>query len=486
VAVASVSLALLAIPVFGGAVGAAEGSGNATPAVINPSTPPLFTQCPAVHDNTGCGVLITLNANGKATIATDTNQGPFDNPAPQGDDTLVGVVNDTNVPIPNIILSSTNDIFAFDGDGICTFTFTGDSYCGKTGDSTGYGGPTSTYSAISSDDKSGTVNFTALAPGASTYFSLENSLTGADFTIPADFTVAKSVTSTGPYIAGDTSTPIDYQVAVHNFGGTPGNVAVSDVIPTGTTLAGTAVCPTGISPALCTVGFASNTITWDLFGVPAGATINLTFSVVPNASTSGYTVDNTANWRGPGCASDPIGPINVSAQSAPDAVTLTPCPTNTTTTDVTLPIPVTITASNTSTTVGTVPAPVCTITGDTLGAPASGPTSKTTVTATTGVGTYNGANTCSGAADPRYTFTYVPGNAVVTAAAVTAPATTPTSTTTTTAAPKTAASTTTALAFTGALLDQEWIVGIAAVLLGLGLLFMARWRRRTPKHAARR
>jgi len=29
-------------------------------------------------------------------------------------------------------------------------------------------------------------------------------------------------------------------------------------------------------------------------------------------------------------------------------------------------------------------------------------------------------------------------------------------------------------------------MGMGAILLGLGLLFMARWRRRVPKHAARK
>ena len=636
VAAASVSLAALAIPLLGSTVGAAD-SGNAIPAVVNPSTPPLFTECPAVGHNTGCAVLITLNANGTATFQTDSNQGPFDG----SDDTLVGVVNNTGVPIPSINLTSTNDIFNFDGDGICTFDFTGDSYCNNT--AIVYDGPTSTFSNISSDFTTGSVNFgPALASGSSTYFSLENSLTGADFIIPADFTVTKSVTSTGPYIAGDTSTPIDYQIAAHNFGGTPGDIVVSDTLPSNTTLvAGSDACPAVTLPTTCTHSFDSGTgtETWVLDNVAAGATVNLAVSVTPNFSTTGYTVNNTALWEGPGCANNPptavsrdavvsgcpsnAPPVNVIPPSAnfsvvkavtstgpyfagdtatpitysltatnaasataagnvaitdmvPTGTTLsgtpacpstlpagttctfsqstnsltwdffdvpigdsvsasftvtinsgttgsvsntalwagpgcttdpqgpvpveatvgapgadvaagpTPCPTNTTTTTVTPPISVTITASNTSTAVGTVPKPTCSVTGDTLGAPATGANPATTVTTSTGAGTYNGANTCSGAADPRYTFTYVPGNAVVTAAPATAAATTPTTAAPAAAAPVTAPSTSPSIAFTGALLDQEWIAGIAAVILGLGLLAAARGRRRSARHAGER
>ena len=332
VATAAVSLASLAVPLFESSVGA--DSSNATPAVVNPSTPPLFAQCPAVHDDTGCGVLITLNANGTATFQTDPNQGPFDG----SDDTLVGVVNNTGVPIPSINLSSNKGIFAFDGDGICSFApFTGSNYCSSLPDGA-YNGPTSTFSNISGDYTSGTVKFDALPTGSSTYFSLENSLTGADFTIPADFTVAKSITSTGPYIAGDQSTPIDYQIAVHNFGGAPGNIQVTDDTSTSNTTInpGSVVCPTGIAPATCGVTVASGVITWNLLGVPAGATINLTFSVTPNASSTGYPVDNTGKWAGPGCDTDPIGPAPAVTGPSP-SVALTKCPTNTTVTDVVPP-----------------------------------------------------------------------------------------------------------------------------------------------------
>lgn len=45
-------------------------------------------------------------------------------------------------------------------------------------------------------------------------------------------------------------------------------------------------------------------------------------------------------------------------------------------------------------------------------------------------------------------------------------------------------STTGAIAFTGALLSQEWMIGLAALLLGTGLVVASRWRRRSPRHAS--
>ncbi len=77
-----------------------------------------------------------------------------------------------------------------------------------------------------------------------------------------------------------------------------------------------------------------------------------------------------------------------------------------------------------------------------------------------------------------------------TVTAVTTAATTVTPTTTTpatvAAAPTTSPSTTpaAAIAFTGALLSQEWMIGLAALLLGSGLVLVARWRRRNPRHAS--
>jgi hypothetical protein len=64
---------------------------------------------------------------------------------------------------------------------------------------------------------------------------------------------------------------------------------------------------------------------------------------------------------------------------------------------------------------------------------------------------------------------------VVTPTSTTTPPTTPTTTPTTSAA---------TIAFTGAWLSEEWQVGLAALVVGSGLVVLARRRRRTPGHAA--
>jgi len=145
-------------------------------------------QCPAVGADTNCGVVLTILdiGHGRGTcsaqncISISNNQGPFD----QIEDTLVGVVNNSKIPITSIKLTSNNDIFGFDGDGICGISpNTGLPYdprpAGCPFGTTGYEGPGVAFNIASAT--SGTVNFSpAIAPnGGMAYFSLENSLTAA-------------------------------------------------------------------------------------------------------------------------------------------------------------------------------------------------------------------------------------------------------------------------------------------------------------------
>jgi hypothetical protein len=126
-------------------------------------------QCPAAGNDTGCGAVITIT-NGHSAL-TATGQGPYDG----SDDTLIGVVNNSSVPISSIQLTSGNNIFGFDGDGV-------NGYLGipnNAKDTTGYGGPNAYFTNINSSGTVGTVNFiTPIAPNGGTgYFSLENALT---------------------------------------------------------------------------------------------------------------------------------------------------------------------------------------------------------------------------------------------------------------------------------------------------------------------
>ena len=87
------------------------------------------------------------------------------------------------------------------------------------------------------------------------------------------------------------------------------------------------------------------------------------------------------------------------------------------------PASLSVTASPTTSVYGTTPLPSPSysgfVNGDGLGSLDAFATCSSAVSATSGVGSYPGANTCSGAAAENYTFSYVAGDASVTAAALT-------------------------------------------------------------------
>ncbi len=166
---------------FIGALVTAVAAAFATPLLIaSPaSAAPLFTQCPAIGQDTGCGILITINPGGGLTVQQDPSQGPYDGV----EDTLIGVQNNSGVAQPKVHLTTNADAFGFDGDGICSFSgWTGSSGCPYG--STGYEGPNTSFSNISSDLESGDVNFTqrgGLPNGSHAFFSLEEALTAVSF-----------------------------------------------------------------------------------------------------------------------------------------------------------------------------------------------------------------------------------------------------------------------------------------------------------------
>ena len=366
----------------------------------------------------------------------------------------------------------------------------------------------------------------------------------------ASFVVTKSATPSTVF-AGS-STPITYTLTAQNTGGTSGTVFIGDPVPSGTTLvSGSNSCPSLTPPTSCSTSVTGSTVQWTVTNVPAGESVAVTFEVTANPGDSTGTISNTAYWTGPGCTS----PVS--------------CPSNSTTTKVTAPTPLLITASSTTTSYGTTPTVTPEYTPPIGGTLVTPPTCASMVSPTTVVGTYTGANTCSGASDPAYVITYAPGTAVVDGApltitassgsftqggtpptitaqysgflngdtvsslttrpscsttatsastagkypstctgaadpnyvityvpgsitvnqAPTTPATsagtTPVATSAAATSPTTSASTSPSIAFTGALLSDEWIIGVAALLLGSGLVVIARWRRRKPQHAAK-
>jgi LPXTG-motif cell wall-anchored protein len=156
------------------------------------------TICPAVGNDSDCGAIVTVTDTG-ATI-TITGQGPYDG----DDDTLVGVVNNSKLPVSALNLSSSANIFGFDGDGVDTF-----GVAGNAKDASGYGGPNAYYTNVGNGATTGTVHFITpiAATGGTSFFSLENALDTA--TACSDI-INKSVTTDvkGPVIKA-TFTPND-------------------------------------------------------------------------------------------------------------------------------------------------------------------------------------------------------------------------------------------------------------------------------------
>jgi hypothetical protein len=163
----------------------------------------MFTQCPPAGADKGCQYLITLSSQAP-TVQNDASQGPYE----ASDDSLIGVQNNSSAAVASLPLSSPG-LFSFEQDGICNpgpsgppapgcASPPGGQPCGAQNNTcsfppppgqpagytepgapsgttqNGYEGPTTWFSNVSPDTNSGQVNFSpALAPGASTYFSLE-------------------------------------------------------------------------------------------------------------------------------------------------------------------------------------------------------------------------------------------------------------------------------------------------------------------------
>ncbi len=140
-------------------------------------------------------------------IVADSSQGSYSS----GSDTLIGIQNDSSSPLTQLALSSTDPIFAFDGNGICTFAaggsagskgFTGDSYCGSSQlngtDPQDYQGPGNTFTGVNSGQTSGVITLTTpVAAGASTFFSLHGTLSATSFTVLSPTSVTTSLSGGG-------------------------------------------------------------------------------------------------------------------------------------------------------------------------------------------------------------------------------------------------------------------------------------------------
>ncbi len=225
-----------------------------------------FSQCPAVDHDTSCQFLITITDKG-VQVAQDPGQGPYDGE----DDALIGIQNSSSRAVSSIPLSAENDLFGFENDGLCSpgtapvapgcvvlfknssgnptehpghscppeteacgfpppageptgVTFSsGINGFGENGDAvTGYEGPTSWFSNLAPTSNSGTVNFSpALAPGASTYFSLESPPTGKTITVGTPTTLSTTLSAggqSGPAVTAAQGTPVTDTATVGGVG----------------------------------------------------------------------------------------------------------------------------------------------------------------------------------------------------------------------------------------------------------------------------
>jgi uncharacterized repeat protein (TIGR01451 family) len=189
--------------------------------------------------NEGCTVLITLNADGSITTTTPNPAFSYEN---GDDDNMIGVVNNTDQIITSIQLSSaTAPIFGFDGDGLCggppgwTFSPLGPTpNCANPADPNRYGQGPITFTVTT--PFKGIVNFGTgnLAPGTSTFFSLEGGNIAASLQVKIPDPVLL-LRKSGPatMTLGQWGA---FGLDVQNTGGSDAwNVTIVDKLPTGAT-----------------------------------------------------------------------------------------------------------------------------------------------------------------------------------------------------------------------------------------------------------
>ncbi len=275
-----------------------------TPAAT-PSPP--FKQCPAVSSDSSCAILIIINPDASLTILQDASQPPFDKAkgAPGAEDTLVGVVNGSGVVVPSIALGSSGlPLFAFDADGLCKFTFSGSGYCAATPKPvTGYEGPDSFFSKISSNKHDGTVNFTdaggGLAAGASTYFSLEETLTPSSFATGA---ASSLVGSTGSATSSDFADPATVSATLTSSGAPISGATVAFTVAPGASAVqchGTTNA-SGVASCVLTPTMAAGS--YPLVASYAGSSVPF---IAATTATSTFTVtheQNSLSYTGPASA----------------------------------------------------------------------------------------------------------------------------------------------------------------------------------------
>ncbi len=147
------------------------------PVLLAASATYAQAQCPTVGADTLCGIVITITDQGSAI--SFTGQPPYSDGSQGGgtySDTLIGVLNNSSLPIASLGLSSPQAIFNFTHNGLDTFGVPGNGL-----DQSGYGGPNAYFSGIDAASQNGLVNFLAPIPagGGTGFFALATNLVSA-------------------------------------------------------------------------------------------------------------------------------------------------------------------------------------------------------------------------------------------------------------------------------------------------------------------
>ena len=144
-----------------------------------------FASAPSAHAfpsfgaDAGPGLIITITDSGITT--TFTGEPPYDSfidpstgAVTLGEDTYIGVINNSSHDVSTLGTLTGTNIFGFDGDGIDVYGAPDNAM-----DATGYGGPNTFFVFDVLDPNTGVVNFVTplAANGGTTYFSLEESIT---------------------------------------------------------------------------------------------------------------------------------------------------------------------------------------------------------------------------------------------------------------------------------------------------------------------
>ena len=249
------------------------------------SPPPI---CPTTSNtNTDCAFIITISPGGAITGAAVPNAQPYDG----AEDALVGIVNMSGKPFTGSFTITGSffgeGIFAFDGDGICTYIGPGGfrpspmgTYCSANDvfglDPGDYAGPKVTFSNITGTflpADTGTVTVTGLANGASTFFSIEGP--PAAIQAAGGIPITQPLTVTGANLGSITlGGTISGSLSVVG-GAPPYTYAVTGATPSGITVTGAAISGTATQTGPFNVNF---TVT-DSLGASAAGSIS--YTVVP-------------------------------------------------------------------------------------------------------------------------------------------------------------------------------------------------------------